>query len=291
MGRCLVALALILATVWPVGLRAATPRADEITARAGVYVANFIRRFSSIVAEERFVQEAGSEERSVRDKRTAKDTKPIVPRLTIRRELVSDYLLVQVPGRSDWHAFRDVFQIDGLALRDRDERLERLFLQPLAGAMSKAVEIDREGVRYSLGDPVRTLNSPLLALGFLQMRYQSRFRFSVRGADPDAGPNVWIVEYVEQVRPTVLRRVPDADLPARGRFWINAETGTVVQTELVTAVDDVITTIVRVDDGLFHLAVPVEMRENYWHGTEHVLGIATYSRFRQFSVETAERRK
>lgn len=286
--RCVVVLTLIVAASCTVQLPAATPKTDELIARATVYVSEFVARFSGIVAEERFVQEAGPSVTAPKAK--GKQLTPDVPRIAVRRELVSDFMLVQIPNDGYWHAFRDVFQVDGSPVRERDERLTDLFLQPVNGAIARAIEIEREGVRYNLGDPVRTLNNPLLALGFLQPRYQSRFRFSLRGVDPEAGPDVWIVEYSERARPTVLRRVPDADLPARGRIWINEHTGTVVRTELLVSEDDVITTSFRFDDVL-KLAVPLEMKENYRHKNDYVVGVARYGHFRQFSVHTEERIK
>ena len=42
--------------------------------------------------------------------------------------LVSDFLLVQVPGEG-WLPFRDVFERDGKQVRDRQERLAALFLK------------------------------------------------------------------------------------------------------------------------------------------------------------------
>lgn len=277
--RFVVALALAAAAATPVRLPAAGPTTDEVLARAGIYVNDYFKRFSSVVAEERFVQEAAP-----------LLVRGVPPRLPVRRELVSDYLLVKIPEDGYWHAFRDVLAVDDHPVRSPSDRLTRLFVQPSAEAVTKARQIDREGARYNLGDPVRTLNNPLLALGFLQPRYQQRFRFSLRRLDPEVGQDVWIVEYREEARPTLLRRVPDGDLPARGRFWIHAPTGAILQTELALSNTDTITTKFRSDQQL-DLPVPLEMRESYWYKNLHVVGAARYGRFRQFTVQTEERIK
>jgi len=43
-----------------------------------------------------------------------------------RRELRSDLLLVKPPGARDWLQLRDVFEVDGLPVIDRSERLTKL---------------------------------------------------------------------------------------------------------------------------------------------------------------------
>jgi hypothetical protein len=269
-------------------LSAAPSPTEEIVARAGVYVIGFVQRFSNIVAEERFVQDARRV--AVPGKRVkGGDPKELIaPGVTLHRELVSDYLLVKPPGATDWQTFRDVFEVDGRPVRERAERLTQLFLDASPDALSRALEIEREGARYNLGDPVRTLGNPLLSLGFLQPRYQPRFRFSLRDADPAVGPDVWIVEYREQARPTLMRRTPDGDLPARGRFWIERQTGRVMKTELTVSEEDEITTTYRFDER-FQIALPAEMRESYWFGGAYLSAVAQYGRFRQFGVNVQER--
>ncbi len=80
----------------------------------------------------------------------------------------------------------------------------------------------------------------------------------------------------------VLRRVPDADLPARGRVWIDETGGRVLQTELVLSDSDIVVTSFRVDDR-FQIAVPVELRESYWFAGQDVTGVARYDGFRRFT--------
>ena len=95
---------------------AAPSRADEPTLatvmqRAGAYVLEFQRQLCGIVARERYVQKVESY-------------------LSHRRELVSDLLLVRPVGADRWVQFRDVFEVDGKPVRDRNDRLTKLFLEP-----------------------------------------------------------------------------------------------------------------------------------------------------------------
>jgi hypothetical protein len=254
----------------------------ELLDRATAYVQQFVREFSNVVAEEQYVQES---------QKTPRETgsgfsRAFVPGTPERRELQSDFLLVRTDESSDWFAFRDVFSVDGRAVRDRQERLTKLFSQPTAFALQQVRQVALESARYNLS-PRRTINNPLLALGMLQARYRDRFDFSARGSDASVGANVIVVQYKERVRPTVLQTPGGRDLPVSGRFWIDAPTGRVLKTQLDTdGADSVSTTFAA--DSQFQIDVPVEMREAYEIGDASATGIARYGRFRRFTVQTDE---
>jgi formylglycine-generating enzyme required for sulfatase activity len=205
------------------------------------------------------------------------------------RELKSDFLLVKV-GPADWLPFRDVFEVDGQAIRDRQDRLAKIFLQPTATALEQAKQIAVESARYNIGAMQRTINTPTLALVFLQLDTQARLRFTVGKRDAGVGANVWIVEYREESRPTLVRGIRDSDIPASGRFWIDAETGRVPKTELnleTAGVRARVTTSFRRDER-FQIDVPFEMNEQYSLDRGQVSGTATYGRFRRFDVNSDE---
>ena len=256
-----------LAVVRPAAQRA--PALDRLLPLAIAYVHDFFQRFSSVVVEETYVQE--------RDWR--------------RRTLKSDFLLVRPQSSTEWFVFRDVFEVDGTPVRDHQDRLARLFLEPSKTSVTQAAAIAHEGARYNLADSERTINNPLLALGFLQPRYVGRFQFSLGKLDKELGSNVWTVSYREVDRPTLLRRTSsssDRDMAASGRFWIDADGGRVVKTALSVLGSDEVTTLFRFDDR-FQIAVPIEMRERYVWGRALVNGVATYGPFWQFEVHTEEK--
>lgn len=151
------AVVVALVALWPAAGWSQAPRLEDVLARAETYVRDFVTRFSNVVAEER------STYRLILERRN--------------RTLISDFLLVQLPGTLDWLAFRDVFEVDGKPVRDRDERLTKLFLEGSGTAVQRAREITAEGARYNFRE-VSALNNPLLAIAILQSRYQSRFRWS-----------------------------------------------------------------------------------------------------------------
>ena len=273
-------------TIWSVATLAdQTPTLDSILARAGRYVARFVDEFSNVVAEERYVQDTLGNLSVVPPGRGL--TAPLP--LSRRREIKSDFLLVRVDG-FDWLPFRDVFEVDGTPVRDREERLAKLFLRHSATALEQAQEIARESARYNIGAMQRTVNTPLLALVFLDLDTQPRFHFSLGKRDTGAGENIRIVEFNEEVRPTFVKGLRDSDVPASGRFWIDTETGRIIKTELnleSTGIRARLTTLFRRDER-FQIDVPYELREHYDLARSQVSGIATYGRFRRFDVAAEE---
>ena len=85
-------------------------------------------------------------------------------RSSTRVVLVSDFLLVQVPGEG-WMPFRDVFERNGQKVRDREERLAKLFLNGSSrSSVDQARQIMVESARYNIGTVERTINLPTLPL-------------------------------------------------------------------------------------------------------------------------------
>jgi hypothetical protein len=246
----------------------------DILPRATTYVQDFISRFANVVAEERYSQRITSPNR--------------------RRELLSDFLLVRLAETGDWQAFRDVFEVDGKPVRDREARLTKLLLTPSRNAFQQAAAIANESARQNLAD-IGTLNNPLIALSFLQPRYQPRFRFLPARLDKKLGTDVWLIQFQEFVVPTILKGNANRDLPSRGRLWIEGATGRVVKTELEIGSNSArfgltpisIATTYAFDEAL-GLNVPVEMQEFYPQGDNQFTSVAKYGRFRRFDVKTEE---
>ena len=68
--------------------------------------------------------------------------------------------------------FRDVFQVDGRAIRDHEDRLMKLVTQPASDSIAQAKRMADESARFNLGSIVRTINMPTLALMFLRSDMQ-----------------------------------------------------------------------------------------------------------------------
>jgi len=263
---------------------------------AAAYVAEYRRQLSGIVAEEQYTQ----------DERFSMMSAGTPRANALHRQLRSDFLLVPAHGADGLVEFRDVFEVDGRPVRDRQERLTRLFLERSPSATSQIRSIVSESARYNIGAVYRDMNTPTLPLLFLDVRYQSRFRFKhgddaapqlARGSSrsarftPPAG--LWVVEYEETAKDTVIQRVQvGGDLPARGRFWIEPASGRVVISELIVS-DPLINCTIDVayeNDPTLGVFIPIEMRERYINNRSKTTttGTATYSRIRRFDVQVKE---
>lgn len=277
-------------------LAPAEPKLATVLDRAAAYVADFHRQLAGIVAEERYVQ----------------DWKEVLERhrgtkALSHRELRSDLLLVKPGGAAAWMEFRDVFEVDGAPVREHDRRLEKMFLQPSASTDAQIGKILQESARFNIGDIQRNVNTPVFPLLFLESA--NRFRFAFKRVsdrqpatvEPHASPDdgafrvsteVWIVEYKEKEAGTMIRTDGGKDMPTRGRFWIEPESGRVLMSEL-TADNSRIHAVIDVSyqsEPLLGLLVPIEMRERYEAPKRGSLveGRAMYGKFRQFQVNTNE---
>jgi hypothetical protein len=259
---------------------------EQLLDRASVFVENLIVKLSRVVAEEQYLQEyLDSSIQGTRGNFQG------APQVRERRRLVGDLLLVKPSESEPWYLFRDVFEVDGRPVRDREDRLAKLFLETkdTAGAVKRAQQIAAESSRFNIKE-IGTVDNPLLALGLLQHAYRPRFRFTLRGRDLAAGESVWIVEYLETARPTLMRGSGDKDVVAHGKYWIDATNGHIARTELIfnaLGTDSSVTTTFAMDERL-GTPVPVEMRFKRGGSLNEVRGVATYDRFRQFQVGTEE---
>ena len=274
---------------------AAPAAAPEVTLatvleRAGAYVGLVERGVSGIVAEERYRQRWSVLPRGMQTDEQR------------QRELVSDLLIVRIETAGLLAQFRDVFDVDGAPVRDRDERLMKLFLQPTGSTANQLDAILTESARYNIGNIERNVNTPLLAVFFLDPRNQGRFRFfRTKDRNPALAPgaasglpaDTWTVRFQEREKQTLLHNTQtNADLPTHGRFWIDPATGRVLMTELV-AEDRSLRATIDVtfrSEPIDGMLLPLRMQERYEGRRSKSLieGSATYDKFRQFTVNVDE---
>lgn len=277
MQRAGAAAALLVVLAAPVVPAAQQGSIATLIERAGAYVEQYQRDLAMIVAEERYEQEVrypglGSARGSD---------------LSTHTVLRSDFLLIRNDARG-WVPFRDVFERDGTAVRDRDERLAQLFLSDTGTAADQARRITQESARYNVGSLTRNINVPTLPLVFLTDEQRSGFSFRDLGRDD----GVRLVRFSEDQRPTFISTTNGRSLPASGRFWIDEATGRVERTELIAndeELDAKITVTYR-DDATAGLWVPARMEELYKQRGDRseIRGVATYSRHRRFQIRTTE---
>ena len=291
MRRALASLLTLAATA--AALPAQEPTLQDVLRRAAVYVADYQKQLQGIVAEEDYAQNVitnsgrggpGGRPRMVRE----------------GRRLKSDVLLVKLGDEERWLQFRDVFEVDRKPVRDRDQRLYKLFVERRADARPMADAIQAESARYNIGPVTRNINVPFLALLFLeqanqqfviftQQRPGNLNRFSAVAVPED----IWQLEFKEIGEGTMIKGAKNRDIHASGRFWIEGTTGRVLRTELVAQDIDLrafVDVTYRIDAAV-PVLVPGEMREiyNVRAGDGRIDGRASYSHFRQFTVATTEK--
>jgi hypothetical protein len=283
--------AIVLTTAAPEAAKGTS--LETVLGRAADYVADFHRQLSSIVAEERYVQDWTQSSR-------------VGSHSLGHRELLSDLLLVKPEGFRAWMEFRDVFEVDGAPVRERDQRLVKMFLTPSLSTSEQIARILAESARFNIGDINRNVNTPVFPLLFLERDNHYRFKFKqTEDRRPTTSTEmttdgafrvsteVWAVAYEEKAPRTMIRTDNEKDLPSKGRFWIDPATGHVLMSEL-TAENRHIAATIDVSyqsEPLLGLLVPIEMRERYHSKRSGTLveGRATYGRFRQFQVKVDEK--
>ena len=260
---------------------------DLLLDRVSQYVWDYGRELSSVVSEETYTQEVRGDSNVGRVNVTI-NGKPVPASTTKSRQLVSDFLLVRPPGLDGWLPFRDVFEVDGERVRDRQDRLVKLFLQSAPDvALESANEILRESARYNIGPIRRNLNLPTLALWFLEPESRHRFSFRRAGDETLAGRRVSVLDYSETSHPTIIKTSGGDDVPASGRLWVEPANGRILRTVLKASVATITVTYAPREE-LPGLWLPVMMEEKYAAGNLAITGTATYARFRQFQVSTTE---
>jgi hypothetical protein len=186
--------------------------------------------------------------------------------------------------------------VDGIPVRDRDDRLKRLFLDPSTQSRAQLASIKAESARYNIGQVERNINVPLFALGFLEFDNLWRFQFKVSGTKEVGGVLSTKVDYEETARPTLVRNDRTQDIEAKGWFLIDPASGAVTSSRLAFVFTDgssleFVVTYGR--DPNLGLWVPVEMTEVFGrprYGTiDTTIAVdarATYSKYRRFQVKS-----
>jgi hypothetical protein len=254
----------------------------EVVQAAGRYAVEYQRSFSVVVSRESYQQRL------------------ITGAKLETRDLRSEVALVALDD-ANWILFRDVYEVDGRPVADRRDRLTQLFLKPTSDLGQQARRILEEGARYNLGPIVRTLNTPTQALDFIRPQNQSRSSFRLAGRTTVQGVEAYELRFEETAMPRMI--VTRDNAAASGRFWVAARGGTIVKTELRIQSGGVMATIsvhYSKHDKL-SLWVPSRMTESYEPLTSagassldldrpaavRIDGTATYTDFRQFSVDTS----
>jgi hypothetical protein len=275
-----------------------TPELDAALAAAAAYLDRYEQRISAIGAEEQYQQSYMPLPSSIgpgsrRDPVVSAMAAPITRRT--RANIVTIGM-----GARGWVAFRDVFEVDGQAVRDREERLSRILQNVNPDSLEQARKIAAESARYNLNPETiridRTINVPMTALLFVRGADQDRSAFRLGKPERVNGVECVTLQFTERTAPRLIHTGDDA--AAQGTVWIDmANGGRIIKTELLMNAGDPRNPTVRSRTAVTYtradkldLWVPVAMDENYevTATRQTVTGHATYSDFREFKVTTSE---
>jgi hypothetical protein len=271
--------------------RTADPAVAELLAAAGRYVAAYESAFGAVVAEETYQQSTNG----------PATTANRAPNGASRRRTAGDVLLFS-SGGAGWMAFRDVYVIDNDELPTPKGRLAALAANPTHDALAEAMRATEANEKHAIGTIPRAPAIPMAALVYLRATRQPFSVFEFDGVKTVDGVRAAVLKYSQ--RPHA--RTTDADdFAITGRFWIEPDTGRVVQTALtISSVDYENNVEVQYASrpGI-EFWVPVRMFEAYTlalpsrgasssgaYGSAtkaYVDGLTTYQAFQRFELKPA----
>jgi hypothetical protein len=274
----------------------AQPDVTTSVARLGRYVEAWERELGSVVADERYVQSVVRQPRSELSRQLL-----VPPRET--RVLHSEFTLILLDdGPTEWVGYRHTTRVDGAAVKAAGPSLQELMVDPRLTWRQRWERVRDLSSAYNIGAIARTVNLPTFALNAMRPANQHRFRFSRRRAEVIAGETASVLEFREQIRPTLVTGLAGRDVPLRGQVWFDDRTGYIRRTSLdlrdhIVATSDgdgererdqELSSRITVDfapGANVGVWVPIEMRERYDNSWgETTTGHATYSNYRRFQT-------
>lgn len=207
-----------MAGLFTVGLPATQPVSlPDVLARAAAYHATYTRAVSGVQLDEQMqlMDVSGGQTRSI-----------------VR--ISSDVVLVNVNGEAI--ALRDPYAIDTRPLRERTPRILNLLgapAMPSRGDWAIASAYPAATTVYFLLDVVVKVNQPTSALQFISAGQQPKLKYRLDGRRKLNGIDVVGVRFEEpEVRNMKYMLHTRSNARATGRFWVDAATGAIHQTEL-----------------------------------------------------------
>jgi hypothetical protein len=175
------------------------------------YVADYEKNFAFIVADEWYQQVQ-------RDQGG---------RVQLDRVLKSEVFLTFLEADGEWIAVRDVMEVDGKPVTNRD-RLRDLLAKggQFRGIAKQVIE---SNARYNIGSVSRNFNEPTLPLLLFETRRASSVEFDRKKVSREGPLTIATLSFSEREAGTIVGG-PRGPAPAKGTFVIDAASGTVRET-------------------------------------------------------------
>jgi hypothetical protein len=240
-----------------------------LVAAAAKYVARYQQDFAFLIADESYSQ-----------------TRTDAGGHTQNRLLRSEFFLTYLPADNEWVAVRDVKDVDGEPVANREE-LRTLLAKggEIRGLISQVIA---RNARYNIGSTTRNFNEPTLPLLLVGEKRVNDVKFDRRSVEKEGGETLAVLAFEERGRPTLVRG-PDGSLPAKGEIVLEPGSGIVRKTtfELDRPGVKVRLTTTYARDPKLDLWLPDVFSERYESEnpiSEVVLCEAKYTNYRRFEV-------
>lgn len=250
---------------------------------ASAWTSRFTQNLSGLLFREKYLQK-------VQGGRPG--TQGVISNMSRSGSLLTEanVFLLRAEATSEFVLFRDVYHANGRDITNHTERLETLLADGSDRAVEQAKRLTDASAAFNLGSVNRNVNIPTMGLRYLEAGVVGGVRFKVAGRETVQGLDTVIVDFEEIASPTLVRGTFDTDVPARGRYWIHAGSGSVPRAHVDFAGVDVNG---RMEiDLMMHpqLAawVPKEMTEVWRAVGQRITGLAQYDRYQRLSVSTGE---
>ena len=270
----------------PIALSLAAVQAPKIdlsekalTALAAKYVAGYEKEFAFLIADEHYTQaRINASGRTVQT-----------------RVLRSELFLTYLPADGEWIAVRDVMEVDGVPVTQREDL--RAFLSQkdqLHGLTSRLVA---RNAQYNIGSVTRNFNEPTLPLLLLEEKRISPVKFDRKRVERDGAATLATLAFEERGSGTLVSE-RQGPVPAKGEFVLDVSTGAITRTLFLLkrpGVDVRLETTYVKDDKL-DLWLPSVFTERYVSGAftigsrsvirdrETIECEARYANYRRFEV-------
>ncbi len=160
------------------------------------------QQFAFLIADETTVQEAFGVKGQARVPLDARTT---------RGEIFITFL----EGRRQWTTVRDVAEVDGVPVRNRED-LPALLSREDPDVVAR--RLFALNARYNIGGVIRNFNDPMIALLPVSDAHRARFTFDVEDTDrSEAGVVLATLSFRERDRPTLVRPSPGGAAYCQGR--------------------------------------------------------------------------
>jgi hypothetical protein len=254
-----------------------------LTSAAVRYVAEYEKQFAFLIADEEYTQTVFDA-----DGRKAQT-----------RVLKAELFLTYLPADGEWMAVRDVLEVDGVPVKDRED-LRALLAKRAELRLVK--QLTWRNSRYNLGRVERNFNEPTLARLLLDRKRVPRVKFDRKRVVRDNDATLATLAFEEKETPTLVATPNEGAVRARGEFLLDAATGTVRRTVFQLTrpgIDARLETSYTRDDKL-ELWLPSVFTERYESGNrvggvrmssdaarasrELIECVAKYTNYRRFEV-------